>query len=110
MFLFLVELVKTTITVTSTNNAQTGLDFFGEATAIGVEWHSAADFMADGLKIGASISVDTWCCCCCFSCFESSWGLGATYVTSAGDTAVTIGAGLADSDLERLLVLLHSTI
>ena len=38
------------VTVTSTNNAQTGLDFFGEATAIGVEWHSAADFMADGLK------------------------------------------------------------
>ena len=56
------------VTVTSTNNAQTGLDFFGEATAIGVEWHSAADFMADGLKIGASFSADTWCCCYNISC------------------------------------------
>ena len=46
------------VTVVSTNNAQTGLDFFGEATAIGVEWHSAADFMADGLKVSASISAD----------------------------------------------------
>ena len=55
------------VTVTSTNNAQTGLDFFGEATAIGIEWHSAADFMADGLKVSASISADdgaaaTNCC------------------------------------------------
>ena len=46
------------VTITSTNNAQTGLDFFAEATAIGIEWHSAADFLADGLKVGASISVD----------------------------------------------------
>ena len=31
---------------------------------------------------------------------ESSWGLGATYVTSAGDTAITIGAGIADSEFK----------
>ena len=30
------------VTVTSTNYAQDGLDFFGETTAVGVEWHSAA--------------------------------------------------------------------
>jgi hypothetical protein len=86
------------VTITSTNNAQTGLDFFGEATAIGIEWHSAADFMADGLKISASISADDGTAATTTAALESSWGLGATYVTSAGDTAVTIGAGIADSE------------
>jgi len=89
---------EASITVTTTNRAQSGLDFFGEATAVGVEWHSAADFVADGLKIGASFSVDTGAAADASATLESSWGLGATYVTSAGDTAVTIGAGLADSD------------
>ena len=89
---------EASITVTGNNRAQTGLDFFGEATVVGVEWHSAADFMADGLKIGASFSADTGAAAGASVALESSWGLGATYVTSAGDTAVTIGAGLADSD------------
>ena len=86
------------VTVVTTNNAQTGLDWMGEATAIGIEWHSAADFMADGLKVSASISADNGTAATTAVALESSWGLGATYVTSAGDTAVTIGAGLADSE------------
>ena len=86
------------VTIVTANNAQTGLDFFNEATAIGVEWHSAADFMADGLKISASISADDGVVADGSVELESSWGLGATYVTSAGDTAVTIGAGIADSE------------
>jgi hypothetical protein len=88
---------EASITVTTTNRAQTGLDFFGEATAIGIEWHSAADFMADGLKVGAPISVDDGTAAASVA-LESGWGIGATYVTSAGDTALTIGAGYADSD------------
>ena len=88
------------VTVVSTNNAQTGLDFFGEATAIGVEWHSAADFMADGLKISASVSADDGAAASTTVALESSWGLGATYVTSAGDTAITIGAGIAGSEFK----------
>jgi len=86
------------VTITSTNNAQTGLDFFAEATGLGVEWHSAADFMADGLKVGASISVDNNVAAGSTVHLESGWGVGATYVTSAGDTAVTIGAGYANSE------------
>jgi hypothetical protein len=89
---------EASISVTSVNRAQTGLDFFGEATAVGVEWHSAADFMADGLKVSASISADDGTAAGGTAALESSWGLGATYVTSAGDTALTIGAGLADSE------------
>jgi len=86
------------VTVTATNRAADGLDFFAKATGVGVEWHSASDFMADGLKIGASFSADTGAAGGASVALESSWGLGATYVTDAGDTAVTIGAGIADSD------------
>ena len=89
---------EASITVTTANNAQDGLDFFATGTAIGIEWHSAADFMADGLKIGASFSVDDNVAADASAAVESAWGLGATYVTSAGDTAVTIGAGISDSD------------
>jgi len=88
------------VTVTSINNAQTGLDFFAEATHVGIEWHSAADFMADGLKISASVSADDGTAASTTVALESSYGLGATYVTSAGDTAITIGAGIADSEFK----------
>ena len=88
------------VTLVTTNNAQTDLDFFAEATAIGIEWHSAADFMADGLKVSASISADNGTAATTAVALESSWGLGATYVTNAGDTAVTIGAGIADSEFK----------
>ena len=86
------------LTVTTANRASDGLDFFAKATAVGVEWHSPADFMADGLKVSASFSTDTGAAPTASLVLESSWGVGATYVTSAGDTAVTIGAGLADSE------------
>jgi hypothetical protein len=86
------------ITITSTNTTNTGLDYFAKDSGISFEWHSAADFMADGLKIGASYSVDNGAAAGASTKLDSSWGLGATYVTSAGDTAVTIGAGIADSD------------
>jgi hypothetical protein len=85
------------ISVTSTNTAQTGLDFFGEDTGIGFEWHSAADFMADGLKIGVSYSADNGAAAGASTKLDNSWGVGATYVTTAGDTTVTVGAGFADS-------------
>jgi len=88
---------EASITVTTTNNASNSLDFFGAATGIGVEWHSAADFMMDGLKIGVSYSADNGAAATSSAKLESSWGVGATYVTDAGDTALTIGMGLADS-------------
>ena len=84
---------------TTTNNAPTGLDFAQGSTVLGVEWHSAADFMADGLKVSASFSTDSGAAKTATARLDSSWGLGATYVTSAGDTALTIGAGISGSDL-----------
>jgi predicted porin len=83
---------------TTTNSAPTGLDFAAPATALGVEWHSAADFLMDGLKMSASFSTDSGAATTATSRTESSWGVGATYVTSAGDTALTIGGGLSASE------------
>jgi hypothetical protein len=84
---------------TTTNNAPTGLDFGAGSTVLGVEWHSAADFLADGLKVSASLSTDSGAASTAVARLDSSWGLGATYVTSAGDTALTIGAGWSGSEI-----------
>jgi len=78
---------------TSTNNAPTGVSFSAPSTVLGVEWHSAADFMADGLKVSASISTDDGTAKGATPRTENAWGVGATYVTTAGDTTVTIGGG-----------------
>jgi len=84
---------------TSTNNAPTGVDFAAGSTALGVEWHSAADFMADGLKVSASFSSDNGAAKTATARLENSWGVGATYVTTAGDTTVTIGGGVAEGEV-----------
>jgi hypothetical protein len=87
---------------TTTNSAPTGLDFAAPSTALGVEWHSAADFLMDGLKMSASYSTDSGAAKAVTSRVENSWGLGATYVTSAGDTAITLGGGLSGAEVAVL--------
>jgi len=86
---------------TSTNNAPTGVDFGAGSTALGVEWHSAADFLADGLKVSASFSTDNGAAKSITARVESSFGVGATYVTTAGDTTLTIGGGVSGSEVVR---------
>ena len=84
---------------TSTNSAPGDVDFAADSTALGVEWHSAADFLADGLKVSASFSTDNGAAKTETARLENSWGIGATYVTSAGDTTLTIGGGIADGEI-----------
>jgi len=84
---------------TSINNAPGDVDFAAGSTALGVEWHSAADFLADGLKISASFSTDNGAAKTATARLENSWGVGATYVTTAGDTTLTIGGGVADGTI-----------
>ena len=86
---------------TTTNNAPTGISFAAGSTALGVEWHSAADFMADGLKVSASFSTDNGAAKTATARLENSWGVGATYVTTAGDTTVTIGGGVSGSEVAK---------
>jgi hypothetical protein len=83
----------------TTNVTPTDLDFAAGSTALGVEWHSAADFLADGLKMSVSYSTDSGAAKASTARLENSWGVGATYVTSAGDTALTVGAGFAGGDV-----------
>ena len=86
---------------TTTNNAPTGLAFAAGSTVLGVEWHSAADFLADGLKVSASYSADNGAAKTATAKLDSSWGVGSTYVTDAGDTAVTIGGGISGSEIKK---------
>jgi len=84
------------ITVTTTANAPTGLNFAAGSTVYGVEFHSAADFMMDGLKMSASYSTDTGAAATQSARADGHFGIGATYVTTAGDSTVTIGGGYSE--------------
>ena len=86
------------VTVTSSNMAPTGLDFMNASTALGVEYHTAADFLGDGLKMSFSASTDTGAAAVPTYRTDSHVAIGATYVTDFGDTTVTIGAGYSDSE------------
>ena len=86
---------------TSSNNAPTGVDFAAASTVLGVEWHSAADFLADGLKLSASFSTDSGAAKSATARVDSSYGIGATYVTTAGDTTLTIGGGVSGSEVAK---------
>jgi hypothetical protein len=84
------------ITVTTTANAPTGLDFAAASSVYGIEYHSAADFLMDGLKMSASFSGDSGAAAVDSSRVDGHFGVGATYVTTAGDSTVTIGAGYSE--------------
>jgi len=86
------------VTVTTSNNAPSGLDFFGGSSELGVEWHSAADFMTDGLTVSVSASTDSGAAGTATARLDSHWAIGATYVTDAGDTAITIGTGISAAE------------
>jgi len=89
------------VTVTTTNNAPSGLDFQTGSTELGIELHSGADFLTDGLKMSASISTDTGAAATATARADSHWAIGATYVTDAGDTAITFGTGISSTDYSK---------
>jgi len=92
------------ITGKSTNTAPTSLTFANTSDAVGFEWHSAADaFGVDGLTAGVSgaFGDDGDAQSLSVSSAETSYSVGLSYTTDAGDTAVTIGGGFmqaADSN------------
>jgi hypothetical protein len=87
-----------TITIAATNNAPTGLDFTTASTVYGVEYHTAADFLAEGLKMSFSASTDDNTASNSTYGIDSHVAVGGTYVTSLGDSSVTIGFGYSASD------------
>jgi hypothetical protein len=86
------------VTVTTSNKAPTGLDFAAGSTVYGVEYHTADDFLADGLKMSFSMSTDDGAANAAAYGLDGHIGVGATYVTDAGDTAITIGAGYSSTE------------
>jgi len=86
------------VTVTTANNAPTGLDFMTAATVYGVEYHTAADFLADGLSMSFSASTDDGSTNGSAYTVDGHYAIGATYVTDLGDSAVTVGAGFSQSE------------
>ena len=86
------------VATTSTNAASTGLDVGATATVLGVEYHTAADFIADGLKMSFSASTDGGEAAGTTYRIDGHVAIGATYVTDLGDSAVTIGAGWSEID------------
>jgi predicted porin len=77
-------------------NAPTGLDFMTGTTALGIEYHTAADFLADGLSMSLSASTDNGAAATATYKADSHVAVGATYVSDLGDTALTIGAGYTE--------------
>ncbi len=86
------------VATATTNSAETGLDFATGATKQGVEYHTASDFLADGLKMSFSASTDGGEAAGTTYRIDGHVAVGATYVTDLGDSAVTIGAGYSAID------------
>jgi predicted porin len=86
------------IAQTSLNHASTDLDFMATSSILGIEYHTAADFLADGLTMSFSTSTDSGAAAGATYRVDSHYALGATYVTDLGDSALTIGAGYSASE------------
>ena len=82
----------------TTNAAETGLSFMTGASVQGIEYHTAADFLADGLKMSFSASTDGGTAATATYRTDGHVAIGATYVTDLGDSALTIGAGWSEID------------
>jgi len=90
---------ETGLAYSSANNAPGGIDFVGSSDGVGFEYHSAADAMGvTGLKFGVSASFNDEASAGTAGAYDTGYGAGVTYVTSAGDTSVTVGAGYAAAD------------
>jgi hypothetical protein len=81
-------------------NAPSGLDYADSNDSVGFELHTAADaFGVDGLKAGVSMSFNGDAASTTSAhALENAFSLGASYVSTAGDSTVTIGAGYASGD------------
>ena len=81
------------------NSAPGGLTYASANDSVGFEWHSAADFGGvEGLKMGVSAAFGDDGDATTTSTAENSYSIGLSYVTSAGDTTVTVGGGYMNAD------------
>ena len=88
---------------TSSNNSATGLDTGTGADAVGFDYATAADaFGIEGFSANVSASFNSDVAATSGSTvtatIENSYAVGVTYVTTAGDSTVTVGAGYNAAD------------
>jgi hypothetical protein len=86
------------VSIAATVSAPTGLDFTAGSTVYGAEYHTAADFLVDGLTMSFSASTDDDSASTSTYGMDSHVAFGGTYVTSAGDSTVTLGFGFSESE------------
>jgi hypothetical protein len=90
------------ISNTSTNNAPGDLDWADASDAVGFDWGSAADFGGvEGLTVGISAAVGNDTYATGSAGAETTYSAGLTYATDAGDTAVTVGAGMISATTDN---------
>jgi len=83
---------------TSLNHAPTDLDWADTSDHVGFDWGSAADFAGiDGLTVGISAAFGDDGDGTSAATAETSYSVGATLVTTAGDSTVTIGGGMINA-------------
>ena len=83
---------------TSTNTAPSGLSFADTSDKVGFEWKSAADAMGvEGMKFGVSAAFGDDGDAATTSSSETSYSVGVSYTTDAGDTSVTVGGGFIEA-------------
>ncbi|MDP6584807.1 MAG: porin [Anaerolineales bacterium] len=92
------------ITNTSSNNAAGGLTTGMGSDAVGFDYATAADaFGVEGLSANVSASFNSDVSATSGAAgtvtLENSYAVGVTYVTTAGDSTVTVGAGYNQGDV-----------
>jgi hypothetical protein len=90
------------VSTATSNGAETGLDFMTGASVHGVEFHTASDFLADGLTMSFSASTDGNAANTATYSIDGHVAFGATYVTDLGDSAVTLGGGWSEVSGSKL--------
>jgi len=81
------------ITDVSGNASPTDLDWADAGDAVGFDWGSADGAMG-GMTVGVSAAMGDDANTTNTSTPESTYSVGVTYAMDAGDTAITIGAGV----------------
>ena len=85
------------IAASTTSSAPTAITMGGGSDTVGFEYHTVADaFGIDGFKASVSASFNDDVAAstdASTATLENSYAVGVTYVTTAGDSTVTIGGG-----------------
>ena len=96
----------------SSNSAKLGIDAVGGSNNVGIAWHSAADAAGvDGLSFSVSFSNgDETTVSGATVAIDNSLSAGVTYVTTSGDTTVTLGAGMIEADDNNLSSTMDTSV